>query len=70
MTSQNRNYRVWTNQEETKLVEALVAMVNTDAFTADNDFESGYLAYLEQPLKESLPSSGILGKPHIESKLN
>ena len=59
MTSQNRNYRVWTNQEETKLVEALVAMVNTGAFKADNGFKSGYLAYLEQALKESLPISGI-----------
>lgn len=69
MTSQNRNYRVWTNLEEAKLVDALVVMVNTGAFKADNGFKSGHLAYLEQALKESLPSSGILGKPHIESKL-
>lgn len=25
--------------------------------------------YLEQALKESLPNSGILGKPHIESRI-
>lgn len=55
MTSQNRNYRVWTNIEENKLVEALVNMVNTGGFKADNNFKSGYLAYLEQVLKESLP---------------
>ena len=66
--SQNRNYRVWMNLEEEKLVEVLVDMGNTGAFKVDNDFKSGYLAYLEQALKELLPSSGILGKPHIESK--
>ncbi|XP_024990505.1 uncharacterized protein At2g29880-like [Cynara cardunculus var. scolymus] len=69
MTSQNRNYRVWTNIEETKLVEALLTMVNMGAFKADNGFKSGYLTFLEQSLKESLSGSWILGKPHIESKL-
>ncbi|XP_024977598.1 uncharacterized protein At2g29880-like [Cynara cardunculus var. scolymus] len=69
MTSQIRNYQVWTNIEETKLVEALVTMVNTGAFKADNGFKSGYLTYLEQALKESLSGSDILGKPNVESKL-
>ncbi|KAI3748576.1 hypothetical protein L6452_11734 [Arctium lappa] len=69
MASQNRNYRVWTNHEEAKLVEALVAMVNTGSFKADNGFKSGYLTYLENALKDSLPTSNILGRPHIESKL-
>ncbi|XP_023760466.1 uncharacterized protein At2g29880 isoform X1 [Lactuca sativa] len=69
MTSQSRNYRAWTNIEETKLVEALVIMVNTGGFRADQGFKSGYLTHLEHLLKKSMPNSGILGKPHIESKI-
>lgn len=67
--SQSRNYRVWTNTEETKLVKALVNMANTGGFKDDKGFKDGYLSHLEQVLKESLPKSGILGKPHIESKI-
>lgn len=69
MTSQIRDYRAWTNIEEEKLVEALVTMVNTGAFKADNSFKPGHIKRLEQALNESLPDSHILGKPHIESKL-
>ena len=67
--SHNRNYRNWTTDEDAKLVEALVNMVNTGGFKADNGFKSGYLQYLEQVMKESVPDSGILGKPHIESRI-
>ncbi|KAI3749421.1 hypothetical protein L2E82_20033 [Cichorium intybus] len=69
MATQNRNYRGWTDNEENKLVEALVNMVNAGGYKADNGFKSGYLAHLEQVLKESLPESGLSGKPHIESKI-
>ncbi|CAI9259261.1 unnamed protein product [Lactuca saligna] len=69
MTSQIRNYRPWTSNEETKLVEALVNMTNVGGFKADNGFKSGYLQHLEQALKQSLQNSGLLGKPHIESKI-
>ena len=69
MTSQIRNYRPWTSNEETKLVEALVNMKNAVGFKADNGFKYGYLQHLEQALKQSLPNSCLLGKPHIESKI-
>ncbi|XP_023761072.1 uncharacterized protein LOC111909479 [Lactuca sativa] len=69
MTSQIRNYKTWTNNEEAKLVEALVNMTNVGGFKVDNGFKSSYLQHLEQALKQSLPDSGILGKPHIESKI-
>ncbi|CAI9289343.1 unnamed protein product [Lactuca saligna] len=69
MTSQNRNYKTWTNNEEAKLVKELVNMTNVGGFKADNGFKSGYLQHLEQALKQSLPNSGILGTPHIESKI-
>ncbi|XP_076943005.1 uncharacterized protein LOC143613076 [Bidens hawaiensis] len=44
-------------------------MVNNGVFKSDNGFKSGYLQHLEASLKESLPKSGILGKPHIESRI-
>ena len=55
MTSQNRNYRGWTKEEDAKLVEALLTMVNTGGYKADNGFRSGYLNHLEAALKVSLP---------------
>ena len=69
MTSQIRNYRPQTSNEEAKLVEALVNMTNACGFKADNGFKSGYLQHLEQTLKVSLANSGLLGNPHcIEDK--
>nr|KAJ0189821.1 hypothetical protein LSAT_V11C800448160 [Lactuca sativa] len=59
----------WTSNEETKLVEELVNMTNAGGFKADNGFKSGYLQHLEQALKQSLSNSGLLNKPHIESKI-
>ncbi|XP_071739360.1 uncharacterized protein At2g29880-like [Rutidosis leptorrhynchoides] len=69
MTTQNRGYRGWSPVEETMLVEILVNMVNNGRFKDDNGFKSGYLKHLKEKLKESFPSSGLLGKPHIESKV-
>ncbi|CAI9269445.1 unnamed protein product [Lactuca saligna] len=64
-----RNYRNWTITEDVKLVETLVNMVNIGGFKADNGFKYGYLLHLENTLKEKIPNSGILGKPHIESRI-
>nr|KAJ0193109.1 hypothetical protein LSAT_V11C800390720 [Lactuca sativa] len=60
----SRNYHNWTITEDAKLVEALVNMVNMGGFKADNGFKSGYSQHLENAL-----NSGILGKPHIESRI-
>ncbi|PWA59043.1 myb/SANT-like domain, Harbinger transposase-derived nuclease domain protein [Artemisia annua] len=57
------------DNEDEKLIEALLHMVNTGHYKADNGFKSRYLQILETALKESLPNSGILGKPHIESRI-
>ncbi|XP_071711893.1 uncharacterized protein [Rutidosis leptorrhynchoides] len=65
----SRTYRNWLPDEDAKLVEALVNMVNVGLHKADNGFISGYLQHLELALKESLPDRGILGKPHIESRI-
>ncbi|CAI9295719.1 unnamed protein product [Lactuca saligna] len=65
----SRNYCNRTITEDAKLVEALVNMVNMRGFKADNGFKFGYLQHLENTLKEKIPSSSILGKPHIESRI-
>jgi len=67
--SNNRNYRGWSKIEDQKLVEALLNMINTGGFKSDNGFKSGYLQHLESCLKDSLPGSGLLAKPHIESRI-
>nr|KAJ0219817.1 hypothetical protein LSAT_V11C200074480 [Lactuca sativa] len=67
--SQIRNYRPWTSNEEAKLVEVLLNMRNVEGFKVDNGFKFGYLQHLEQALKQSLPNSDLLGKPHVESKI-
>ncbi|PWA74366.1 myb/SANT-like domain, Harbinger transposase-derived nuclease domain protein [Artemisia annua] len=69
MTSQQRNYRGWTSVEDEKLIEALLTMKNTSGYKADNGFKPGYVTHLETLLKVSLPDSGLLAKPHIESRI-
>ncbi|KAI3779031.1 hypothetical protein L2E82_08467 [Cichorium intybus] len=69
MAEKGRNYRNWTPSEDAKLVDALVNMVNMGGFKANNGFKSGYLQHLENALKETIPNSGIMGKPHIESRI-
>lgn len=55
--------------EDEKLVETLLTMKNEGLYMADNGFKAGYLQHIENALKETLPNSGLLGKPHIESRL-
>lgn len=62
-----RNKRKWTDYEDEKLVEALMELLNTGNFKADNGFEPGYLTFLEDSLQTKLPTAGIKGKPHIDS---
>ncbi|KAJ9544700.1 hypothetical protein OSB04_024407 [Centaurea solstitialis] len=64
-----RKYRNWSKNEDAKLVEALVNMVDVGGYKADNGFKSRYLQHLEQALKVSLPNSNILPRPHIESRM-
>ncbi|KAK1389962.1 DNA-binding storekeeper protein-relatedtranscriptional regulator [Heracleum sosnowskyi] len=64
-----RNKRKWTEDEDEKLVEALMELVNTGNFKADNGFKPGYLTYLENSMQIKLPNAGLKGKPHIESRI-
>ncbi|XP_076958381.1 uncharacterized protein LOC143634097 [Bidens hawaiensis] len=44
-------------------------MINTKGFKSDNGFRTGYLQHLESSLKESLPRTDLLARPHIESRV-
>ncbi|KAH6827597.1 hypothetical protein C2S53_015282 [Perilla frutescens var. hirtella] len=64
-----KNKRKWRHDEDAKLVEALLDMVNLGTYKADNGFKPGYLAFIEEKLQVSLPNSGVKAKPHIESRI-
>ncbi|KAL8533878.1 hypothetical protein ACS0TY_010057 [Phlomoides rotata] len=64
-----KNKRKCKYDEDAKLIEALLDMVNFGAYKADNGFNPGHLNYVEEKLKVSLPNSGLKAKPHIESRI-
>ncbi|KAL0313989.1 UNVERIFIED_CONTAM: hypothetical protein Sangu_2243300 [Sesamum angustifolium] len=64
-----KNKRKWKYEEDAKLVEALLDMVNIGAYKAKNGFKHGYLNYVEEKIQVSLSNSGLKAKPHIESKI-
>ncbi|KAL8488832.1 hypothetical protein ACS0TY_024947 [Phlomoides rotata] len=64
-----KNKRKWKYDEDAKLIEALLDMVNFGAYKANNGFKPGHLNYVEEKLKVSLPNSGLKAKPHIESRI-
>ncbi|GAA0185318.1 hypothetical protein LIER_32606 [Lithospermum erythrorhizon] len=64
-----KNKRKWTNIKDEKLVAALVDMVNIGAYKTENGFKAGFLTYLKETLKVTLPNSGLKGKPHIDSRI-
>ncbi|GER47433.1 DNA-binding storekeeper protein-relatedtranscriptional regulator, partial [Striga asiatica] len=64
-----KNKRKWNNEEDAKLVDALLDMVNLGTYKAENGFKPGYLNFVEDKLRVSLPNSGFKAKPHIESRI-
>lgn len=65
----SKNKRKWKYEEDAKLVEALLDMVNLGLYKAEDGFKLGYLNYVEDKMKVSLPNSGLKAKPHIESRI-
>ncbi|KAK4433583.1 hypothetical protein Salat_1120700 [Sesamum alatum] len=55
-----KNKRKWKYEEDAKLVEALLDMVNVGAYKAENGFKPGYLNYVEEKMQVSLPNSAAL----------
>ncbi|KAK6134033.1 hypothetical protein DH2020_032212 [Rehmannia glutinosa] len=64
-----KNKRKWKYEEDARLVEALLDMVNLGNYKAENGFKPGYLNYVEEKMQASLPNSGLKAKPHIESRI-
>ncbi|PIN08321.1 hypothetical protein CDL12_19102 [Handroanthus impetiginosus] len=64
-----KNKRKWKYEEDAKLVEALLDMVNLGNYKAENGFKPGYLNYVEERMQLSLPNSGLKAWPHIESRV-
>lgn len=71
MMGVKRNLRIWTTDEDTKLVDALIEIHLSGKYTDvyNNKFITGYLEALERMLNVSLPSMGIKADPHIKSRL-
>ncbi|KAG8380668.1 hypothetical protein BUALT_Bualt06G0039800 [Buddleja alternifolia] len=61
--------RKWKYEEDAKLVDAFLDMVNLGTYKAENGFKPGYLNYVEEKMHISLPNSGLKAKPHIESRI-
>ncbi|KAL8525974.1 hypothetical protein ACS0TY_015263 [Phlomoides rotata] len=64
-----KNKRKWKYDEEVKLIEALLDMINLGAYKAETGFKPSYLKYVEKKLQVSLPNSGFKARPHIESRI-
>ncbi|XP_012842525.1 PREDICTED: uncharacterized protein At2g29880-like [Erythranthe guttata] len=64
-----KNKRKWKYEEDAKLVQVLLDMVNLRLYKAENGFKPGYLNYVEEKMQAFLPNSGLKAKPHIESRI-
>ncbi|KAL9254693.1 hypothetical protein AKJ16_DCAP19507 [Drosera capensis] len=62
-----KNKRMWTNEEEAALVDALYEMAPT--WRVENGFKVGCYAQFEKLLDEKLPGYGLKADPHIKSKV-
>ncbi|KAG8384092.1 hypothetical protein BUALT_Bualt04G0082100 [Buddleja alternifolia] len=64
-----KNKRKWKYEEDAKLIDALLDMVNLGTYKAENRFKPGYLNYVEEKLQVSLRNSCLKAKLHIESRI-
>ncbi|KAL8089906.1 hypothetical protein AgCh_039390 [Apium graveolens] len=64
-----KNKRKWTEDEDGTLIESLLELVNNGAYKACNSFKPRHLAFLKSLLNTKIPTLGLKGKPHIESRL-
>ncbi|XP_019054140.1 PREDICTED: uncharacterized protein LOC104602427 [Nelumbo nucifera] len=65
-----RQNRIWSKEEEGKLIEGLMMLVHIRMWRSDNGtFKSGYLNQLERFMETNLPGCGLKANPHIESRV-
>ncbi|GAB2227348.1 hypothetical protein Droror1_Dr00009166 [Drosera rotundifolia] len=65
-----KNKHKWTDDEDDKLVEAMLDIVNSGTqFKTDNGFKPGFFSTIEKSLSISLASAGLKTKPHNECRI-
>ena len=69
--SQNNNSKhKWDQQEDVKLVECLLQLVESGHWRADNGtFRNGFLQQLERWMHEKVPNCQVRAVPHISSRV-
>ncbi|XP_059638952.1 uncharacterized protein LOC132281246 [Cornus florida] len=63
------NKRMWTDEEDMKLIEALLDLHNTGLYNADRGFKPGHVTAVEKILAVTLPYSYLKANPHIKSRM-
>ncbi|XP_057801115.1 uncharacterized protein LOC131016440 [Salvia miltiorrhiza] len=58
----------WTCKEEETLITSLKELV-VQGWNSDNGFRAGYLAKLEDAMRQVFPDTDLKGNPHINSKI-
>ncbi|KAL3532813.1 hypothetical protein ACH5RR_006334 [Cinchona calisaya] len=61
--------RFWSEEEDKKLVDALLELANTRKYNVDNGFKLGHYTAVEKMLSVSLPDSKLKAEPHIASRM-
>ncbi|XP_059627620.1 uncharacterized protein At2g29880-like [Cornus florida] len=60
---------MWTDEEDMKLIEALLDLHNTGLYNADRGFKPGHVTAVEKILAITLPHSYLKEDPHIKSRM-
>ncbi|KAE8807156.1 hypothetical protein D1007_16570 [Hordeum vulgare] len=68
LTSQKRNKRTWTAEEERLLIDILHNM-NDSSWKVDTGDKSGYLTYIEKEMAKVPSHADLKADPHIRSKV-
>ncbi|XP_059639296.1 uncharacterized protein At2g29880-like [Cornus florida] len=60
---------MWTDEEDMKLIKALLDLHNTGLYNADRGFKPGHVTAVEKILAVTLPHSYLKADPHIKSRM-
>ena len=64
-----QNKRVWSDQEDLKLIKAMLDLHNIGTYNAEGGFKPGFFNALERILSVSLPQSRIKADLYIKSRV-
>ncbi|KAL6227413.1 hypothetical protein ACLB2K_001371 [Fragaria x ananassa] len=68
-TNKKGSRRIWTEEEESALLDILEELVAKGHRHENGTFKSGTLGQVENALHNLFPDSGLKANPHIESKM-